>query len=150
MTRLLASILLVFGLIAGTAHAGENLGPEVPEALGPPHPEGNAYWRANHMKLLLHDRDLTMRLGEREIEASLKACVTCHAQTGPDAVPIPVNESGQFCAVCHEFAAVRIDCFQCHTASPDVASVRLLLRKYPDEAELVAFLEGMKLEGTDE
>ena len=150
MMRLFASILLIFGMLTSTVHAGEHLAPDVPKAIGPGHKEGNAFMRANHMKMLLHDRNLTMRLGDRDVEASLKACVTCHAQTGPDAVPIPVNEEGQFCAACHEFAAVRIDCFQCHRTTPDEASIELLLRRYPDEKELAAFLEGMNLEGTKE
>ena len=150
MARIVASILLVLGLLGSAAEAGEHVGPEVPRAVGPGHPEGNEFWRANHRTLLLHDRDLTVRLGDREIEASLKECVTCHAQTGPDAVPIPINEDGQFCAVCHEFTAVRIDCFECHRTTPDEDSIRLLLQKFPDEQELVAFLEGMNLEGTKE
>lgn len=32
---------------------------------------------------------------------------------------MPVNSPGQFCASCHRFAAVSLDCFQCHATTPD-------------------------------
>ncbi len=150
MTRLLASLLLLFGTLASTVHAGqdltEGLTPVIPGAIGPGHPEGNAFWRANHMKLLVHDRDMTVREGERDIEASLKQCVTCHATKGPDATPLPINAKGQFCAACHEFAAVKIDCFQCHSTRPDVDTAKLLLRKFPEDKDisaLVTYLDGV-------
>ncbi len=143
MMRLFAGILLLFGVLASTVHAGEHLIPDVPKAVGPAHPEGNEFMRANHMKLLKHDRDLTMRLGDRAIENSLKDCVTCHAVKGPDALPVSVKEEGHFCAVCHQFAAVKIDCFQCHNSKPDEDSIRILLQKYPDSRELADYLEGM-------
>ena len=143
MTRLFAGILLFVAVFSGPVAAGENLLPDVPKAVGPAHPEGNEFMRANHMKMLRHDRDLTMRLGDRDIESSLKDCVTCHAVKGPDALPISVKEEGHFCAVCHEFAAVRIDCFQCHNSKPDADSIRILLRKFPDSRELAEYLEGM-------
>ena len=78
--------------------------------------------RKQHMQFLFHDRDLTMREGNRSIRHSLVDCVECHTQTNQQQEAIPINASGQFCAVCHEAVSVRIDCFSCHAAVPDNAS----------------------------
>ena len=79
----LAFLALLIGAAAPGAaqEARSSLLPEVPRATGAPHPEGNEYWRRNHMDLMRHDRDLTLRAGQREIGASLKGCFECHAAT---------------------------------------------------------------------
>ena len=67
--------------------------------------------RRDHMKMLLHQRDRTMRQGIREPRFSLKNCVDCHAsrETGS------VLGKDAFCSSCHAYAAVSMDCFECHT-----------------------------------
>ena len=67
--------------------------------------------RRDHMKLLLHQRDRTVHQGLREPRFSLKQCVDCHADRASGSV---LGEQG-FCASCHAYAAVKIDCFECHT-----------------------------------
>lgn len=78
-----------------------------------------AYMRRFHMRELVHQRDATVREGRRGQDFSLRECVACHASTGGDGQPVPVNAPGEFCAGCHEYAAVRIDCFQCHATRPE-------------------------------
>lgn len=75
--------------------------------------------RKNHMEVLLHQRDNTMRQGIRTPDHSLVECVSCHAGSDDDGKFIPVNADGQFCAGCHKKVAVNIDCFQCHATRPD-------------------------------
>jgi hypothetical protein len=70
-----------------------------------------AEMRRDHMKMLLHQRDRTVRQGLREPRFSLKGCVDCHASQRTGSV---LGKEG-FCASCHEYAAVRIDCFECHS-----------------------------------
>ncbi len=141
---LLALMPALAGGIAQAEGAGDDvLSPAIPKAVGPAHPEGNDFMRMNHMKFLKHDRDLTMHLGDRNIEFSIKQCVTCHAVKGEDGQPVSFESPKHFCRVCHDFAAVKPDCFECHNSKPDAASVELLLRKYPDDKELAAFLEGI-------
>ena len=70
-----------------------------------------AEMRRDHMQMLFHQRDRTMRQGVREPRFSLKGCVDCHASQKTGSV---LGKEG-FCASCHEYAAVRIDCFECHT-----------------------------------
>ena len=141
MQRLIATLLIVFVASIGGANAG-SLYPEVPKAVGAAHPEGNAYMRINHMRLLRHDRDETMHLGNRDTKYSIKECVSCHAVMGPDALPISVKEEGHFCRNCHEFAAVKIDCFQCHNSKPDEGFTELLLQSpAASEAEIATYLD---------
>ena len=67
--------------------------------------------RRDHMKMLLHQRDRTMRQGLREPRFSLKNCVDCHASRETGSV---LGKDG-FCSSCHAYAAVKMDCFECHT-----------------------------------
>jgi hypothetical protein len=69
------------------------------------------------MKLLKHQRDDTMHGGIRSGKYSLKECVACHASQTNQSVNA---EAGNFCQSCHVYAAVKIDCFECHANKPDV------------------------------
>ncbi len=73
--------------------------------------EPTAEMRRNHMQYILHQRDETMHRGIRTTKHSLKNCVNCHADTKTGSV---LGKDG-FCASCHHYAAVKIDCFECHT-----------------------------------
>jgi hypothetical protein len=67
--------------------------------------------RRNHMKMLFHQRDRTVREGVRTTRFSLNNCVDCHASRKTGSV---LGEEG-FCSSCHAYASVKIDCFECHT-----------------------------------
>ena len=67
--------------------------------------------RRNHMAMLLDQRDRTLREGIRSTRFSLKNCVECHASRKTGSV---LGDEG-FCASCHAYASVKIDCFECHT-----------------------------------
>ncbi|KPK54870.1 MAG: hypothetical protein AMS22_05230 [Thiotrichales bacterium SG8_50] len=71
--------------------------------------------RSNHMEFILHQRDKTVHQGIRTKQHSLKNCVACHAD--PDTKSVLKNADGSegFCAECHSYTAVKIDCFGCHT-----------------------------------
>lgn len=74
-----------------------------------------AFMRRNHMQLLMHQRDETLRGGNRSGKYSLKACIACHASQISQSVNA---EAGNFCQSCHNYAAVKIDCFECHANKP--------------------------------
>ena len=76
--------------------------------------EPTAEMRRNHMKMLLHQRDKTMHQGIRTIQHSLKNCIDCHANPKTNSV---IGKDG-FCESCHSYAAVSIDCFECHSSAP--------------------------------
>ena len=114
---ILAFLLSLAGIAQGEERA--SLLPEVPKASGEAHAEGSEYWRKNHMEMMRHDRDLTLRMGEREIEASLKGCFDCHAAKDDRGQYVTVQSENHFCRVCHDYAAVKVDCFMCHRSTPD-------------------------------
>lgn len=130
-------------LLGGTAWAEDrSVYPFIPKAqIDTPHPEGNAYMRINHMNLLKHDRDSTVLLGDREVKYSLKECVACHAVNGPSGEAVSTKSEKHFCRACHDFAAVKIDCFQCHNSKPDAQTEAMLSRPEPDTGKLAAYLD---------
>jgi hypothetical protein len=76
-----------------------------------------AFMRRNHMTLLKHQRDDTVHAGVRSAPYSLKECVSCHASKTTGSV---AAASTDFCSSCHAYAAVKIDCFECHASKPQV------------------------------
>ncbi|MCA8867411.1 MAG: hypothetical protein KDA67_02060 [Rhodobacteraceae bacterium] len=139
MKRLL---VMLFLMLATLPAAAGGLAPVIPKASGKPHPEGNLFMRINHMKLMKHDRDQTVREGDREIGHSLKACIECHAVNGADGQPVDISSDKHFCRTCHDFAAVKVDCFQCHNSRPEAKSQVLILPRPGDTNDLAAYLEG--------
>ena len=80
--------------------------------------ESKEFMRAYHMKLLIEWRDMAIREGKRfyissngeKYEISLqKTCMGCH------------ESRENFCAKCHEFTGVHLDCWYCHIAPEEVA-----------------------------
>lgn len=126
MSRGLVRYLAGFGLLLtiataalanDTANTGRVPQPVVESARGGQCVADSAFMRRNHMKLLKHQRDDTLRGGIRTGQYSLKTCIDCHASTTTNSV----NESDtNFCQSCHSYAAVKIDCFECHSNKPQV------------------------------
>jgi hypothetical protein len=119
MTRIAAGILAAVLAAAGSADTGERPAgrvalPVIKIEKGEACVAPLAEMRRDHMKMLLHQRDRTMRQGLRETRFSLKNCVDCHASQKTGSV---LGKEG-FCSSCHEYAAVSIDCFECHSPSP--------------------------------
>ena len=77
--------------------------------------------RRDHMKFLMHQRDDTVRRGIRGARHSLVGCIDCHAAKDDTGQWVRIDAPGQFCASCHTYASVEIDCFECHAALPVVA-----------------------------
>ena len=102
------------GSAASTA-GGRTPKPVIEAARGGQCVEDAAFMRRNHMQLLKHQRSDTLRGGIRTGKYSLKECISCHASQTTNSV----NASGDnFCQSCHNYAAVSIDCFGCHTSKP--------------------------------
>jgi hypothetical protein len=71
--------------------------------------------RREHPRMLKHQRDLTVHAGVRQARDSLQGCVACHASAATGSV---VQAKTDFCSSCHGYAAVTIDCFECHAGRP--------------------------------
>ena len=113
----LAYLTIIFGLLSVSAYAAAPY-PDVPKGKGDHCVEDTEFMRANHMELLLHQRDETVHRGIRTKKHSLKECISCHAVTDANNQPVSVTDPKHFCRVCHDYAAVQIDCFECHASKP--------------------------------
>ena len=80
-----------------------------------------ASMRRDHLDLLKHQRDETVHGGIRGAKASLKGCIDCHASAKTGSVAAATSD---FCQSCHGYAAVKIDCFECHSAKPATTVAR--------------------------
>ncbi|MFZ2649093.1 MAG: hypothetical protein WA210_03205 [Burkholderiaceae bacterium] len=80
-----------------------------------------AFMRRNHMDLLKHQRDATVLGGIRGAKNSLKDCIACHASVKTGSV---AKTETNFCVSCHSYTAVKIDCFECHSAKPAALAQR--------------------------
>ena len=67
--------------------------------------------RRNHMEMLKHQRDRSLRQGIRGEPASLNACIGCHASKKTGSV---LGGKENFCESCHSYVAVKLDCWDCH------------------------------------
>jgi hypothetical protein len=76
------------------------------------------FMRRSHFELILHQRDITVHQGVRETDNSLAGCVDCHTRRDEAGTHVSINAPGEFCASCHQAAAVSIDCFTCHRTTP--------------------------------
>jgi hypothetical protein len=85
--------------------------------------EPTEYMRRNHMKVLDGHRDKTVIEGIRSKKYSLKECINCHASEKTGSVAAAKDD---FCVSCHSYAAVKIDCFDCHSTKPKGSAA-----KYP-------------------
>jgi hypothetical protein len=70
--------------------------------------------RREHMNLLMHQRDDTVLDGERDGKYSLVGCIDCHNPAQDAATAIRYPDPQHFCAGCHLYTSVQIDCFECH------------------------------------
>ena len=147
---LLASMLVCGPLSVHPAAAGQDrqksrvFVPAPPKGKGKQCVADTDYMRRNHMKLLEHQRDGTVREGIRTDRFSLKKCVACHAIDGPDGRPLTAKSPKFFCRECHIYAAVRIDCFECHASRPDTGKTAGLKGEEKERSDLASYLKGRR------
>jgi len=123
----LAPVLAALALLAaGSAFTADTvkrgLAPAIePAAKGERCVEDTATMRRDHMRFLRHQRDDTVHGGIRGAKYSLKECIGCHASTKTGSV---AQAPTDFCVSCHRYAAVSIDCFECHSSRPPTVAAR--------------------------
>lgn len=110
---LITSAFALGTAVAGEAIKGSAKAESMQQCVRP-----NDFMRRNHFEVIKHQRNLTVHEGIRKTTDSLAGCVDCHARKDAEGKAVPVNAEGQFCDACHDYVAVNIDCFSCHTAIP--------------------------------
>mgnify|MGYP000184972110 FL=1 len=113
--------ILSLGVLADPASAGP---PQVAKGRGDKCVAETGWMRRNHMSVLKHQRDGTVHEGLRTSTFSLKGCVDCHAVKGDDGKAVTVADPKHFCRTCHDYAAVKLDCFECHASRPEGAAMQ--------------------------
>lgn len=125
----LVAALLLAGSAAGLAALAA--GPSLDPARAGPCVEDPKVMRRSHMDFLKHDRDDTVRRGIRGVKHSLSACVDCHANKADGRV---LGSDRHFCQGCHAFAAVKLDCFDCHASTARIAPAATAAASLPGAA----------------
>ena len=115
LPRVASTVLLALACAGAAAQESRTPRPVIEPAKGGQCVADPAYMRRNHMDLLKHQRDDTVRAGARAGKFSLQACIQCHASQQTNSV---AQAAGNFCVSCHSYTAVKIDCFECHAAKP--------------------------------
>ena len=129
MVRVFLKVLVASLLISGTAAAAMRTvakNDDPPQALVPHPPKGKgehcvaptSFMRRYHMSMLLHHRKVVVHEGIRTEQYDLNRCISCHAVRGADGKFVSYSNPKHFCRSCHDFAAVSIDCFECHASRP--------------------------------
>lgn len=117
-TALLTGLLLLASAGAGAAESSGFGAVAIPQPAKPANAaacvEPVEIMRRDHMTLLMHQRDATVLEGERDGKYSLTGCMDCHNPAESAASAIRYPDPQHFCAGCHLYASVRIDCFECH------------------------------------
>ena len=117
LTSMIFVLVVVLSAVSVTVFAGAPM-PDIPKGKGKQCVEDTEYMRKNHMELLLHQRDETVHRGIRTKKHSLKECIACHVVTDSNNKAISVANPKHFCRQCHDYASVKIDCFECHASKP--------------------------------
>ena len=126
------TVLIAIALCAGIpspaacAEAGRVPKPVIEAGKGEKCVENADFMRRNHMELLKHQRDATMHRGIRTRNHSLNGCIECHASRKDNSV---VGSDQNFCQSCHSYAAVKVDCFECHASKPKAPAERAASRQ---------------------
>ncbi len=105
---------MTFAVAAAGGDASRVPGPAraIPAEAGAKCVEDTPTMRRSHMEFLKHHRDRTVHEGIRTTQHSLANCVDCHASRETGRV---TGSRDAFCEGCHAFAAVKLDCFECHS-----------------------------------
>ena len=140
-----AAVLLLSGVQGHSADA--SWAPKPARGQGDKCVADTDWMRRNHMNVLMHQRDGTVHDGIRTSRFSLTGCVDCHAVKGADGKPVTIASRDHFCRTCHDYAAVRVDCFECHASRPESAGAAVGSGNVPgrghDGAALAQYLRSL-------
>ncbi len=117
--RCIQAIMLIMLLATAPSWASSSIAPKLDIGKGGQCVDDPKFMRKNHMEMIKHQRDETVRLGIRGGKYSLAECVNCHASKADNNV---LGSDEHFCQGCHDYAAVKIDCFECHSSKRKVVA----------------------------
>lgn len=119
-----ASLLLMTVFLQGCENTPPQSKLEVAKAKSEKCVEPTDVMRKDHMDFIMHQRDETMHRGIRTSKHSFKECINCHVPAEENGKPVNYLADDHklnpdhFCATCHAYVGVKIDCFECHSDNP--------------------------------
>lgn len=119
-----ASILFLSVFLQGCDQSPPPTKLEVAKAKSESCVEPTDIMRKNHMDFIVHQRDETVYGGIRTSKHSFKACINCHVPAEENGKPVNYLSDDHklnpdhFCATCHAYVGVKLDCFECHSDNP--------------------------------
>lgn len=117
---LLTGIAAALFALSGVSYADDTF--DLKSELAVPHGEQcvepTEVMRRRHMEFLNRHRDDVVIDGIRTEKYSLQKCLNCHVRRTASGEFPRHTDSAHFCAACHEFSSVNIDCFSCHADRP--------------------------------
>ena len=119
--KALQSVLLALVLLVSGAAFADVAVPHLDIGKGGHCVNDPKFMKLNHGDLLKKQRYITVHQGEIG-RYSLIRCVNCHASRVNNSV---LGTNSNFCQGCHVYAAVKIDCFECHSSRPETVSETL-------------------------
>ena len=111
-------VMLTVVLLGSTTAMADVPSPKIPKGNAEQCVEPTQEMRVNHMNYILHQRDETMHRGIRTKQHSFKNCINCHTVKDETGKAVTFKDERHFCNSCHTYAAVKIDCFECHASTP--------------------------------
>ncbi len=108
--------------------------------------EPTEYMRRYHMEVIRHQRDTTVYGGIRSTKHSLAGCVDCHVGYDAQHEPVAINAKRQFCKRCHNYAAVTLNCFDCHATLPEGEGWNQVRLQVHDKRHMDASSQGHRTE----
>jgi len=122
-------LLISPALLAGETESSSLGNVVIPQPAAPAHAqqcvEPTEIMRREHMNFLLDQRDKTVLEGIRSKKYSFTGCIDCHAQPTDDGKIVRFDDPEYFCTTCHQYTAVNIDCFECHSDQPSPAAKQI-------------------------
>ena len=134
----LAAVIVLLLAFANASAIAEDLVPQPPKGKGEHCVAPTEFMRRNHMSMMKHQRDETVHEGVRGKPFSLAGCMNCHAVKGADGQPVSYSDSKHFCRSCHDFAAVSIVCFECHSSRTGADKTQRTERAVPSDLAVAA------------
>jgi len=120
----LAAVTVMVSLPAGAE--GWTPRPTIVKAKGEKCVKPTDVMRKRHFEFILPHGDEAEQRGIGTERYSLTECIECHATRDESGTYLPIDAKGQFCESCHSYAAVSMDCFQCHASTivaPEIETV---------------------------
>jgi hypothetical protein len=130
--------------LAASAQESRTPTPHPPRGQGEHCVADTDFMRRNHMLMMIGHRQEAVHQGVRTPQYSLAGCVSCHAVKGEDGKPVSFASEQHFCRSCHSFAAVQIDCFECHASRPETPAKAADASKDDDVQKIAAHLREVK------